>query len=113
MNAFKILGYNQAYHEYDPIITNPRDCEMWLEALRAKYDGAGKLYGRKEFDQLLGHCQVSMTMFADGKSHRESFLLSRQYLIYLRFPLSRSSFKLIPKKRLFLPLDTLTNGTSE
>lgn len=31
---------------------------MWLEALRAKYDGVGKPYGREEFDKLLGHCQA-------------------------------------------------------
>lgn len=37
---------------------NPRDCEMWLEALQAKYDGKGKPFGREQFDQLLGHCQA-------------------------------------------------------
>jgi hypothetical protein len=31
---------------------------MWLDALRAKHDGVGKMVGREEFDQLLGHCQV-------------------------------------------------------
>lgn len=31
---------------------------MWMEALRAKYDGVGKPYGREEFDRLLGHCQA-------------------------------------------------------
>ena len=31
---------------------------MWMEALKAKYDGAGKPYGREEFDRLLGHCQA-------------------------------------------------------
>lgn len=34
---------------------------MWLEALKAKYDGCGKPYGRAEFDKLLGHCQVRRT----------------------------------------------------
>ena len=29
-----------------------------MEALEAKFDGKGKLYGRKEFDKLLGHCQA-------------------------------------------------------
>lgn len=28
---------------------------MWVEALRAKYDGIGQPFGRAEFDQLLGH----------------------------------------------------------
>ena len=31
---------------------------MWMEALKAKYDGVGKPYGREEFDRLLGHCQA-------------------------------------------------------
>ena len=39
-------------------LENPRDCELWYEALRAKYDGVGKPFGREDFDQLLGNCQV-------------------------------------------------------
>lgn len=31
---------------------------MWLAALRAKFKGTGTLFGREEFDRLLGHCQV-------------------------------------------------------
>ena len=27
-----------------------------MEALKAKYDSAGKAYGREEFDRPLGHC---------------------------------------------------------
>jgi hypothetical protein len=30
---------------------------MWHDALAAKYDGVGE-FGRKEWDQLLGDCQV-------------------------------------------------------
>jgi len=30
---------------------------MWLEALRAKYDGVGT-FGVEKWDQLLGHCMV-------------------------------------------------------
>lgn len=37
---------------------NPPDCLMWHDALLAKYDGVGE-FGRKEWDQLLGDCQVS------------------------------------------------------
>ncbi|KAL4959212.1 sulfotransferase family protein [Aspergillus stella-maris] len=37
---------------------NPRDCELWYEALRAKYDGVGKPFGREAFNQLLGNCQA-------------------------------------------------------
>lgn len=39
----------------------PRDCEMWLEALKSKYDGKGKVFGREEWDQLLGNFSVSTT----------------------------------------------------
>ncbi len=37
---------------------NPPDCLMWHDALLAKYDGVGE-FGRKEWDQLLGDCQVN------------------------------------------------------
>ncbi|PKX89898.1 sulfotransferase family protein [Aspergillus novofumigatus IBT 16806] len=58
MRALKYLGYYDAYHGYDAIFKNPRDCEMWYAALCAKYDGIGKVFGREEFDKLLGHCQA-------------------------------------------------------
>jgi hypothetical protein len=57
--ALKVLGFNNAYHGRDALTFNPRDCELWWKALQAKYEGKGKEFGRKEFDQLLGHCQVS------------------------------------------------------
>lgn len=38
-------------------VENPLDCLMWQQAFAAKYDGVGK-FGREEWDQLLGHCQV-------------------------------------------------------
>ncbi|KAJ5525143.1 hypothetical protein N7494_011793 [Penicillium frequentans] len=57
-NALKFLGFQHAYHGRDALTINPRDCELWWEALQAKYEGKGKEFGRKEFDQLLGHCQV-------------------------------------------------------
>lgn len=38
-------------------VENPPDCAMWYDALTAKYDGKGE-FGKKEWDQLLGHCQV-------------------------------------------------------
>ncbi|KAJ5851471.1 uncharacterized protein N7529_010856 [Penicillium soppii] len=56
--ALKVLGFNNAYHGRDALTFNPRDCELWWKALQAKYEGKGKEFGRKEFDQLLGHCQA-------------------------------------------------------
>lgn len=51
--AYSILGYAQPYH-YASLFENCQDADMWNEALRAKFSGAGKPYGRAEFDQLLG-----------------------------------------------------------
>ena len=36
---------------------NPPDALMWEEALKRKAEG-GQPFGRKEWDQLLGHCEV-------------------------------------------------------
>ena len=52
--AFRILGYAEPYH-FTSIFANCRDADMWADALNAKYFGKGKPFGRKEFDQLLGH----------------------------------------------------------
>ncbi|KAK6837760.1 hypothetical protein RU639_001707 [Aspergillus parasiticus] len=52
------LGYLDVYHGYTAATENPRDCEMWLDAMAAKWDGLGKPFGRTEWDQLLGHCQA-------------------------------------------------------
>jgi hypothetical protein len=56
--ALKVLGFHNAYHGLDALTINPRDCELWWKALQAKYEGKGKPFGPKEFDQLLGHCQA-------------------------------------------------------
>ena len=52
------LGYVDTYHGFSTAFENPKDSEMWLDAMHAKYDGRGKPFGRAEFDRLLGHCQV-------------------------------------------------------
>jgi hypothetical protein len=54
--ALQILGYHDCYHFYN-IYQNVSDCDMWIEALEAKYHGKGK-FGRAEFDKLLGHCMA-------------------------------------------------------
>ncbi|KAF2087020.1 hypothetical protein K490DRAFT_43230 [Saccharata proteae CBS 121410] len=56
-NALKRLGIYQFYHGWLSIFNNPRDNEMWLEALEAKFDNKGDRYTRKEWDKLLGDCQ--------------------------------------------------------
>ncbi|CAG8927059.1 unnamed protein product [Penicillium salamii] len=57
-SALRTLGYDDTYHGFAAFMENPRDCEMWLKALEAKFHGQGKPFGREEFDQLLGHCQA-------------------------------------------------------
>jgi hypothetical protein len=32
------LGYVDTYHAFAAAFENPEDCEMWLDALRTKYD---------------------------------------------------------------------------
>lgn len=56
--ALEQLGYHTTYHGYHAALGNPRDCEMWLHALKAKLLGQGNVFGRREFDQLLGHCEA-------------------------------------------------------
>lgn len=55
--ALERLGYVKCYHMMSASMENPPDCLMWHDALCAKYDGVGE-FGRKEWDQLLGECQV-------------------------------------------------------
>ena len=55
------LGYFDVYHGTSFVNENPKDCDLWAEALRAKFenpDGKQKKWGREEFDQLLGHCMA-------------------------------------------------------
>ncbi|KAK5137473.1 hypothetical protein LTR08_008451 [Meristemomyces frigidus] len=68
-NALRLLGINECYHGWQALFNNPRDNEMWLEAIEAKFDGIGKTFGKAEFDKLLGHCQgvsdMPAILFAD------------------------------------------------
>ena len=56
------LGYVDCYHYTAAFQENPMDCLMWNEAFEAKFEGKGKEFTRKDWDQLLGHCQVSQDM---------------------------------------------------
>ncbi|KAI4278723.1 MAG: hypothetical protein L6R38_005178 [Xanthoria sp. 2 TBL-2021] len=38
-------------------MNNPKDNELWLDAINAKTQG-GKHFGREQWDQRLGHCQA-------------------------------------------------------
>jgi hypothetical protein len=52
------LGYKDCYHFASTLQENPRDAEMWIEALNAKFKGIGEPYGKDQWDALLGHCQA-------------------------------------------------------
>lgn len=55
--ALKQLGYNDVYHYFSVLAENPRDSDMWVDAFKAKFEG-GEIFDRKDWDQLLGHCEV-------------------------------------------------------
>ncbi|KAF7324075.1 hypothetical protein MKEN_00629900 [Mycena kentingensis (nom. inval.)] len=51
--ALEMLGYIETNHGFK-VLANSQDWELWNEAIDAKFYGKGKLYGRKEWDALLG-----------------------------------------------------------
>ena len=55
--ALETLGYKDTHHMAN-VLSNPVEADMWTEAINAKFFGKGKPFGREEWDQLLGHCQV-------------------------------------------------------
>lgn len=55
------LGFEDCYHMAAVFGENPRDGLMWIEAIKAKYEGEGKMYTKDDWDQLLGHCMVCIS----------------------------------------------------
>lgn len=88
--ALQRLGYNKAYHMMSASVENPPDCLMWHDALCAKYDGVGK-FGRAEWDQLLGDCQVR-------QQQQRSRILQELYLQTLKLRLSVTG-RLVPLQK--------------
>ena len=41
---------------------NPKDCDMWTQAFNAKFHNKGQMLTRKEWDQLLGDCDVGLSI---------------------------------------------------
>ncbi|CZS95665.1 uncharacterized protein RAG0_05254 [Rhynchosporium agropyri] len=56
-SALKGLGYIDTYHMRSASTETPRDNEMWMRAIEAKFDGKGH-FGKAGWDKLLGHCQA-------------------------------------------------------
>ena len=57
MAALRELGYHP-YHMAEAINNAAMDFPLWEEALRAKFFGEGKPWGREEFDKMLGQFDV-------------------------------------------------------
>ncbi|KAL8727573.1 MAG: hypothetical protein Q9166_005979 [cf. Caloplaca sp. 2 TL-2023] len=56
--ALEELGYKSTHHMHH-VFQNPgSECVMWKEALDAKYKNKGRRFTKKDWDQLLGHCQA-------------------------------------------------------
>ena len=56
--ALNKLGYNSYHMEQCLMNWKKYHLQYWLEALRAKYQGRGKPYGKSEFDKVLGEYSV-------------------------------------------------------
>ncbi|RMZ16196.1 hypothetical protein D0860_01211 [Hortaea werneckii] len=52
------LGFRDCYHYASVLQENPRDADLGIEALDAKFKGVGEPYTRPQWDALLGHCQA-------------------------------------------------------
>ncbi|KXT18750.1 hypothetical protein AC579_2731 [Pseudocercospora musae] len=55
-SALEILGYQNPYH-FSSIFQNVLDCDIWIPALKAKFERNEKV-GRETFDKVLGHCSA-------------------------------------------------------
>lgn len=49
------LGY-EAYHGWS-LFENPPDSVLWQEAMKAKFEGKGRLYTKNDFDSILFDCE--------------------------------------------------------
>ncbi|KAK4543578.1 hypothetical protein LTR36_005473 [Oleoguttula mirabilis] len=52
--AMTVLGYPNPYH-FSSILDNVVECDLWLQALNAKFHGQGDIPGKPFWDALLGH----------------------------------------------------------
>jgi len=60
-DALKLLGYIDCYHMFNLMI-DPDDNDMWIDAINGKFFShlGHKPFEKKDWDQLLGHCQVRL-----------------------------------------------------
>jgi hypothetical protein len=74
--ALKELGYQDTYHMMSASVENPLDCLLWQDAFAAKFDGKGE-FTKKNWDQLLGHCQVSLPSPHEASPPNANIQISR------------------------------------
>ncbi|KAL9632420.1 MAG: hypothetical protein Q9164_005333 [Protoblastenia rupestris] len=55
--ALEELGYEDTYHMKSASVENPLDCELWMDAVAAKWDGRGS-FRKEDWDGLLGKCMA-------------------------------------------------------
>jgi hypothetical protein len=60
------LGYRDRYNCASLFNENPYDAEMWAEAMEAEFEGKRIPFTRAGWDQLLGHCMVSLLVRNHG-----------------------------------------------
>ncbi|KAJ7127636.1 P-loop containing nucleoside triphosphate hydrolase protein [Mycena epipterygia] len=56
--ALEMLGYKKTNHGFALWTADPSERAMWTDAINAKFFGKGKLYGRADWDRLLGNCMA-------------------------------------------------------
>ena len=89
--ALAILGYENPYH-FSSMYGNVQDADMWMEAFRAKFKDSGKEFGRKQWDQLLGHvaavtdapCNIFGTELIDAYPEAKVVLVEREIEAWYR-----------------------------
>lgn len=58
-DGLALLGYRDVYHMREVNVRGHR--QHWIDAIEAKYEGKGRVYGRSEYDALLGNFMVCLT----------------------------------------------------
>lgn len=55
-DALILLGYHSVYHMREVRIRG--HTQHWINAIEAKYENKGPVYGRREYDAFLGNYMV-------------------------------------------------------
>lgn len=114
--ALEQLGFGPCYHMRTAMNQYPRDCAMWLEAFRAKYDGVGR-FEKQQWDQLLGNYSVSCNPYfpfickVPRNVHLNIMGDNSLYATYQLSPLDLSSWPPIPTPKSFSQTEMSTHGT--